>query len=169
MEWDLRAQQRVFERYQREFNEERRNEALGMRTPAERYRPSAKRYDGQNPEFGYAEGFHTRRVYGQGTILWAAERIPVSPVLAGQNVGLREQQEDLFAVYSGRIFLSGRENRTNAFVREARAERWANKKTAAMDLALWQTTVQDQEPKLRAISCLQAVVRIRKVLAILPV
>lgn len=129
--WDLRAQQRVFERYQREFNEERPHEALGMKTPAERYRASAKRYDGQNPEFEYGEGFHTRRVYGQGTILWAAERIPISPVLAGEMIGLREEEEDLFAVLCGRIFLGWLENRTRTFVRQDRAERWANKETAA--------------------------------------
>ena len=130
--WDLRAQQRVFERYQREFNEERPHEALKMQTPSERYRPRAKRYDGQNPEFEYGEGFQTRRVYGQGTILWAAERIPISPVLAGEKIGLREEEEeDLFAVYCGRIFLGWLENRTNTFVREDRAERWAKKKTAA--------------------------------------
>lgn len=129
--WDLRAQQRVFESYRREFNEERPHEALEMKTPADRYRPSAKRYDGRNPEFEYGEGFYTRRVYGQGTILWAAERIPLSPVLAGQNVGLREEEEDLFAVYCGRIFLGWLENRTNTFVREDRAKRWANKNTAA--------------------------------------
>jgi len=34
--WDLRAQQRVFEHYQREFNEERPHEALEMQTPSER-------------------------------------------------------------------------------------------------------------------------------------
>jgi len=130
VEWDLRTQQRVFERYRLEFNEERPHEALEMKTPAERYRTSAKQYNGQNPEFEYGEGFHTRRVYGQGTILWAAERIPISPVLAGQNVGLREEEEDLFAVYCGRIFLGWLENRTHTFVREDRAERWANKKTA---------------------------------------
>lgn len=129
--WDLRAQQRVFEHYQREFNEERPHEALEMQTPSERYRPSARRYDGQNPEFEYGEGFQTRRVYGQGTILWAAERIPISPVLAGENIGLREEEEDLFAVYCGRIFLGWLENRTNTFVREDRAERWAKKETAA--------------------------------------
>lgn len=128
--WDLRAQQRVFERYQREFNEERPHEALEMRTPADRYRASAKRYDGQNPEFEYGEGFQTRRVYEQGTILWAAERIPISPVLAGENLGLREEEEDLFAVYCGRIFLGWLENRTKTFVREDRAVRWAQKKTA---------------------------------------
>jgi putative transposase len=131
VEWDLRAQQRVFERYQRVFNETRPHEALGMRVPADCFRASPRRYDGQDPEFEYGEGFHTRKVYGQGTILWAAERIPLSPVLAGQNVGLREEEEDLFAVYCGRIFLGWLENKTNTFVREDRAERWANKKTAA--------------------------------------
>ncbi len=129
--WDLRAQQRVFEHYQREFNEERPHEALEMQTPSERYRLSARRYDGQNPEFEYDEGFQTRRVYGRGTILWAAEQIPISPVLAGENIGLREEEEDLFAVYCGRIFLGWLENRTNTFVREDRAERWAKKETAA--------------------------------------
>jgi len=129
--WDLRAQQRVFENYQREFNEERPHEALRMRTPAECYRPSARRYWGQNPDFEYGEGFQMRRVYAQGTFLWAAERIPLSPVLAGEIIGLREEEEDLFAVYCGRIFLGWLENRTRTFVRHDRAERWARSRDAA--------------------------------------
>lgn len=128
--WDMRAQQRVFERYQIEFNEQRPHEALGMKTPAEGYRPSGRSYDGQNPVFEYGEGFLTRRVYEQGTFLWAAERIPLSPVLAGENIGLREEDEDLFAVYCGRIFLGWLENRTKTFVREDRAERWTKSKHA---------------------------------------
>lgn len=129
--WDLRAQQRVFESYRTEFNEQRPHEALSMRTPGECYQPSARPYDGQNPEFEYGEGFQTRRVYAQGTFLWAAERIPLSPVLAGENIGLREEEEDLFAIYCGRIFLGWLENRTHTFVREDRAERWAKNQAAA--------------------------------------
>jgi len=64
-----------------------------MQTPSERYRPGARRYDGQNPEFEYGEGFQTRRVYGQGTILWAAERTSTSPELAGEKIGLREEEK----------------------------------------------------------------------------
>jgi putative transposase len=129
--WDLRAQQRVFENYQREFNEERPHEALKMRTPAECYQPSGRRYWGQNPDFEYGEGFQMRRVYAQGTLLWAAERIPLSPVLAGEIIGLREEEEDLFAVYCGRIFLGWLESRTRTFVRHDRAERWARSRDAA--------------------------------------
>ncbi|MBM3763591.1 MAG: transposase, partial [Acidobacteria bacterium] len=35
VEWDLRTQQRVFERYRLEFNEKRPHSALGNRTPSE--------------------------------------------------------------------------------------------------------------------------------------
>ena len=129
--WDLRAQQRVFERYRTEFNQERPHEALEMKTPADAYRTSARSYSGQNPGFEYGEGFLTRRVYEQGTFLWAAQRIALSPVLAGEYIGLREEEEDLYAVYCGRIFLGWLENRTGTFVREDRAERWAKSKTAA--------------------------------------
>ena len=63
--------------------------------------------------------------------MWAAQRIALSPVLAGEYIGLREEEEDLYAVYCGRIFLGWLENRTGTFVREDRAERWAKSKTAA--------------------------------------
>ena len=56
--------------------------------------------------------------------------MPLSPVLAGENIGLREEDEDLFAVYCGRIFLGWLENRTKTFVREDRAERWTKSKPA---------------------------------------
>src|SRR4051812_13240358 len=38
------AQQRAFDRFRREYNDERPHEALGMRRPASLYRPSARRY-----------------------------------------------------------------------------------------------------------------------------
>ncbi len=40
----LRAQQRLFERFQREYNTERPHEALGQRTPIEVYQPSPSAY-----------------------------------------------------------------------------------------------------------------------------
>ena len=57
--------------------------------------------------------------------------IPLSPVLAGEIIGLREEEEELFAVYCGRIFLGWLESRTRTFVRHDRAERWVRSRDAA--------------------------------------
>ena len=69
--------------------------------------------------------------------LWAGDNFEgrrTDPDIArtgGEKIGLREEEEGLFAVYCGRIFLAWLEDRTNTFPREDRAERWAKKETAA--------------------------------------
>ncbi len=44
-----RAQQRRFDQFRREFNEERPHEALGQQTPADQYRPSLRAYPERLP------------------------------------------------------------------------------------------------------------------------
>lgn len=123
--WDLRLQQGVFAKYRREFNEERPHEALGMRTPAEVYRPSTRSYPGRVPEMEYGGGFQVRRVSGQGRFLWRAHRVALSPLLAGEWVGFEETDDELYAVYYGPVFLGWLDGWRQTFVREERAAAWA--------------------------------------------
>lgn len=123
--WDWELQQQEFLRYQREFNEERPHEALGMGTPAGAYGRSARSYPARVPEMEYDASYYVRRVNWQGRFLWAGERLPLTPVLAGEWIGLKEVEDDLLEVAYGPVFLGWLDHRTGKFVREETAGQWA--------------------------------------------
>jgi hypothetical protein len=54
------AQQRAFDRFRTEYNEERPHEALGQEVPASLYRPSLRSYPRQLPEQEYPTHFDGR-------------------------------------------------------------------------------------------------------------
>ncbi len=90
-------QQARFDDFVREFNAQRPHEALGMRTPAELYRPSTRLYRGLD-EIVYP--FHDRDVLvtACGRICMHRKKINVSTVLAGQRLGLKEVDEGIWLV-----------------------------------------------------------------------
>ncbi len=104
-EANLRRQQQAFERFQREYNEERPHEALGYRTPGSLYEASARRYRSRLPELEYPAGAHRRRISQQGSVKWNSGRAFLSEVLAREVVGLVEMDEDFLEVYYGPVFL----------------------------------------------------------------
>src|SRR5205823_9754365 len=70
----FRSQQRAFEQFRVEYNQERPHEALGQRTPADLYQPSSREYPTRAPEVHYPRGFIVRRVRYAGTIKWKGGR-----------------------------------------------------------------------------------------------
>ncbi len=94
-----RAQQRAFQRFCREYNEERPHQALGQRTPASVYAPSPRSYPSRLPEVEYPAGYQRRKVGGRGEIYWRGERIFVSEALTGEAVGLEAIEEGLYRVW----------------------------------------------------------------------
>ena len=65
-----RAQQVAFDRFRKEYNEERPHEALQMQTPSERYVRSEREYPARVAEPEYEEGMEVRRVQPQGYFRW---------------------------------------------------------------------------------------------------
>ncbi len=110
---NLRAQQRVFDRFRREYNEERPHEAIGQRTPASLYHPSARAYPDKLPAIEYPGHFEVRRVSRNGGVRWRCHRsqgpgqpwLNVSHVLAGEYVGLEEVDNEIWSVYFGSVLL----------------------------------------------------------------
>lgn len=84
----LRAQQRRFVNFRREFNEQRPHEALGMETPASVYRRSSRAYPRRLPDWAYPLGMTLRQVSSDGEFRWHCGRVFVSHVLEGQALGL---------------------------------------------------------------------------------
>jgi transposase InsO family protein len=79
---DARAQQRVFDRFRREYNAELPHEALGQATPASCYAPSPRPYPRRLPAPEYPVHWEVRRVSRNGGVRWGVEWVNVSHVLA---------------------------------------------------------------------------------------
>jgi transposase InsO family protein len=83
-----RAQQRAFDRFRWQYNEERPHEALQQQTPASCYRCSQRTYPDRVAEPEYGAHMKTKRVYPDGTFFWKGTQIFISKALGGQSIGM---------------------------------------------------------------------------------
>lgn len=101
----LRSQQPRFDRFRREFNEERPHEALEQRTPSTVYEPSSRAMPSRLPALEYPDRFEVRYVSANGGIRWNSAWVNVSTVCAGEYVGLEEIDDGVWNVYFGALRL----------------------------------------------------------------
>jgi transposase InsO family protein len=101
----LPAQQRKFNVFIDEFNNERPHEALDQQTPAACYRPSPRQMPEKIPPFVYPDRFEVRYVSGNGGIRWNRDWVNVSTVCIGEHVGLEEIDNGVWNVYFGPLKL----------------------------------------------------------------
>jgi len=95
----MRSQQRRFDEFRAEYNEQRPHEALDQRTPAELYRVSPRVYPARLPEPEYVDGMEVRFVRHSGEIKWQGRRMYLGEVLAGENVALEPISDGHWLVY----------------------------------------------------------------------
>jgi putative transposase len=79
------------------YNNERPHQALGMQCPAERYVPSTRAYQGL-PELDYPLHDKTVTVTTCGRICFNRQKINLSQVFAGQNVGIKQVSDRIWLV-----------------------------------------------------------------------
>src|ERR671910_898473 len=101
----LPAQQRRFNAFRTEFNNERPHEALDQQTPASLYRPSRREMPNKLPPLVYPDRFEVRYVSGNGGIRWRCGWVNVSTVCIGEYVGLEEIDDGVWNVYFGPLKL----------------------------------------------------------------
>ena len=101
--------------WREQFNQERPHEALGMRTPAQLYVASERKYHGTPTALEY-RAMGTRKVNASGKINWEGERYFLSTSLAGWNVGLQSVNETL-NVWFGRLLLGQIDSSSASFLR----------------------------------------------------
>jgi len=90
-------QQERFDRFIQVYNQERPHQALGGAYPGEVYTPSARRYERPSePEYPYHD--RTVRVTTCGRICIGKRKINLSKVFAGQCVGIREVDDQVWLV-----------------------------------------------------------------------
>jgi hypothetical protein len=96
-----RAQQRKFNIFRREYNEERPHEALDMDTPADRYQASPRQMPDKLPSLEYPDRFERRYVSANGGIRWKNQWVNVTTTIIGDYVGLEEIDDGEWDVYYG--------------------------------------------------------------------
>lgn len=95
----MRVQQRRFDAFRREFNEQRPHQALGQQIPAAVYRSSARRYPERTPQPSYPPAWGVRRIGNGGQLRWLGERFFVSHALTGKPVALEPAGEGLWRMW----------------------------------------------------------------------
>lgn len=95
----LRAQQRAFDRFRQEYNQERPHAALQMKTPADLYIVSSRSYPSRLAEPEYPDDWEMRRVRDCGRLRWRSQSIFVGKALRGEPVGLEPVQDGRWQVW----------------------------------------------------------------------
>ena len=99
------AQQRRFDRFRDEFNNERPHEALQMHTPGSVYASSPRPMPDRLPPLEYPDHFEVRYVSANGGIRWNCAWVNVSTTCVGEYVGLEEIDDGIWNVYFGPLKL----------------------------------------------------------------
>jgi len=102
---NIQAQQRKFNRFREEFNQERPHEALDQQTPGSLYVPSSRQMPNKLPPLEYPDRFEVRYVSANGGIRWNNGWLNVSIVCVGEYVGLEEIDDGVWNIYFGPLKL----------------------------------------------------------------
>jgi transposase InsO family protein len=102
----LADQQRAFDRFRHEYNDERPHEALDQRTPASRYSPSRRAMPSQPSSPEYPDTMSVRRIRPQGGLKIGSAEAFVSRLIIQEPVGLLLVGEDAWEVYYGPVLLA---------------------------------------------------------------
>lgn len=95
----LRRQQEKFDAFRPEFNEVRPHEALGMKTPADVYKPSPRPFPGRLLEPEYPAHFEVRYVSRNGAARWKSNWLPVGHALIEEHLGFEQIADGVWDVY----------------------------------------------------------------------
>jgi len=91
---DLADAQPKLDAWRFTYNHERPHEALEMKTPATRYRPSAVTFPETLPPIEYGPDDQVRRVRPDGRIAFFQQTVTIGAAFRGEDVALRPTRED---------------------------------------------------------------------------
>jgi len=116
----LAEQQLRFDRFRREYNDERPHESLRQETPASCYSPSARVFPTRLPELIYPRHFEVRVVSQSGGINFRGRRFQLSTALINQELGLEETDDELWTVSFGPLVLGTLHYPSSTFINDVR-------------------------------------------------
>ena len=115
-----RAQQRAFDQFRQQYNEDRPHEALDQQTPASHYLASPREFPARLSIPEYEPGMQVRSVFPHGDFRWEGDRVFLSETLAGERIGLQFLDEDHWTIYFARFpiaILDSRKRRVGSLSR----------------------------------------------------
>jgi len=107
----MKAQQRAFDRFRKEYNELRPHESLGQKPPATYYTASPRLYPSKLEEPDYPLSFEVRRVKRDGQIKWRGETYYISLTLKRLPLGLERIDDDCWRIYFGTLAIGELDDR----------------------------------------------------------
>ena len=100
------AQQVVFNRFRREYNEERPHEHLRGKPPGRVYHVSPRPYPERLPPIDYPGHYLVKRVTNAGTIRFKRKRLFLAKPLKQLPIGLAEVGDGIWSIYFNRVLLA---------------------------------------------------------------
>jgi putative transposase len=116
----LRGQQRCFDRFCAEYNDERPHDALGGATPATVYTPSPRPLPTRLRTPSYAGHWDVRSVDVIGQVSWHNRPLFLSTALAGHRVAFEEIDDACWQVWFGSVRLAIFDERRRRWVLEGK-------------------------------------------------
>jgi transposase InsO family protein len=101
----LRAQQRRFDIFRREYNDDRPHEALGQLTPMNFHFASYRQFPKHLESPIYPADYELRRIDRAGTLRWRGRSLYIGQGLVNEEVGLVEVELDTWEIYFGPILV----------------------------------------------------------------
>jgi len=102
---NLKHQQRLFNGFVQEYNEDRPHDALQNKKPSSRYHRSTREYPKKLPDLEYPGHYHVTSVSHGGIMYCFGSIVYTRHVFAGERVGMEEVQDGVWKVYFGPICL----------------------------------------------------------------
>jgi transposase InsO family protein len=114
---NLKEQQKVFDIYRHDYNNDRPHESLNDQTPSDYYKKSNRPYVEcpHSPEYG--NDYLVRQVRHCGEIKFVGRRFYLTELLAGQPVGLKEIDDGLWQLQFSFYVLGSIDLRKNRVIR----------------------------------------------------
>jgi transposase InsO family protein len=103
---DMSEQQKRFDLWRQEYNEERPHAALLGRVPGALYITSVRPYPSQLPAPTYPGHYEVRQVSGSGMFRFKKEQIFLSQALIKEEIGLEEIDDGVWSVYFYDVLLA---------------------------------------------------------------
>jgi transposase InsO family protein len=98
-------QQRAFDRFRHDYNQDRPHEALGQKPPATHYEPSLRVLPDRPRAPEYGGDLVVRQVNSCGKLSWKGTMLPVTRLLAEQPVGLKQVDDDEWELFYGPLLI----------------------------------------------------------------
>lgn len=107
------AQQRNFDGFRHEYNDERPHASLNNDTPASRYRASVRPYPDRLPPLEYPAHYVVKKITTGGTFRFQNRLLYLANAMVDQHIGLEETDDGIWTIHFNTILLATFDERDN--------------------------------------------------------